>query len=401
MLKNHKKVGKQWQFGAWIGGLLIWVIIGSCNRAPLPTYPRKPMAEHPKNIVLLIGDGMGLSQISASLYHHNNTSIFEVFRSIGFAKTYASNNLITDSAAGATAMACGQKTYEFAIGVDQDTLPIQNLFEEAEEKGLATGLVATSSIVHATPAAFVAHVPMRTSYEDIALGFMDLEIDYVVGGGKKYFERRRNDNRNLISEWIRKGYTVKDYFGSPFPSFNKLNPKRNFVYFTADNQPVSNAAGRRYLPMATQTAFPFLTEHNEDKGFILLVEGSQIDWMCHSNQSIELMSEMRDFERTVEKALRFAERNGETLVIVTADHETGGLAINQGSELKKLKTAWTTNGHTAAMVPVFAYGPQAELFQGIYENTEIYHKIRQAMRWDSLPHPMPNSAADATFNNSQ
>ncbi|MEO1715005.1 MAG: alkaline phosphatase, partial [Bacteroidota bacterium] len=306
------------------------------------------------------------------MYHHNNTSIFEVFRSIGFSKTYAANNLITDSAAGATAMACGQKTYEFAIGVDMDTMPLPNLMEEAEERGLATGLVVTSSIVHATPAAFVAHEPMRTSYEEIALDFLDIELDYVVGGGKKYFERRRMDDRNLISEWIRKGYTIKDYFGSDFPNYGRMNPKRNFVYFTADNQPVSNAAGRRYLPNATQLAMPFLQEHNPEGGFFLLVEGSQIDWMGHSNQSVELMTEMRDFERTIEKVLRFAERDGETLVIVTADHETGGLAINQGSKFKKLKIAWTSNGHTAAMVPVFAYGPQAELFQGIYENTEIY-----------------------------
>ncbi|MEM1220184.1 MAG: alkaline phosphatase [Bacteroidota bacterium] len=358
------------------------------------------MAEYPKNVVLMIGDGMGLSQISASLYHHNNTSIFEVFRSIGFSKTYAANNLITDSAAGATAMSCGQKTYEFAIGVNLDTLPMKNLMEESEERGLATGLVVTSSIVHATPAAFVAHEPMRTYYEEIALDFMDIELDYVVGGGKKYFERRRMDNRNLVSEWIRKGYTVKDYFGSDFPNYGRMNPKRNFVYFTADNQPVSNAAGRRYLPMATQLALPFLQEHNSEEGFFLLVEGSQIDWMGHSNQGVELMTEMRDFEAAVEKVLRFAERDGETLVIVTADHETGGLAINQGSKFKKLKIAWTSNGHTATMVPVFAYGPQAALFQGIYENTEIYHKIRQAFRW-STPEASIVPPSKASINNSQ
>ncbi|HFA47689.1 MAG TPA: alkaline phosphatase [Bacteroidetes bacterium] len=319
---------------------------------------------------------MGLSQISGALYNQGNRISLERFPVVGFQKTYSLNNLVTDSAASATAMATGTKTNNSAIGVDGNEKPLKSILEEAEEKGLATGLIATSSIVHATPAAFVAHQTMRGMYEQIAGDFLKTEIDLFIGGGKQYFDRRTSDDRDLIEELRKRNYLIYDYFNHEIQQV-KPSLDKNLAYFTADNQPIPAYQGRDYLPIASQIALEYLDKKN-DKGFFVMIEGSQIDWMCHANQSPPLLAELKDFDRTIKKVLDFARKDGETLVIVTADHETGGFAINPGSKMKHLETAFTTNGHTATMVPVFAYGPQAELFEGIYENTEIYFKMREA-----------------------
>lgn len=342
----------------------------------IPSTPTAPEGQA-KNIVLLIGDGMGVGQITASLYAKGNRSVFERFSFIGFQKTYSEDNLITDSAASATAIATGQKTTNSSIGMTADEQPLKTILEEAEENGLATGLVATSSIVHATPASFIAHQKSRNLYEQIAADFLDTEIDIFIGGGKRFFDRRNVDERNLIAELKAKGYLIQDYFNYEFQQISP-DPKKNFAYFTADNQPLSAAQGRDYLPYAAKLALNFLKKRSE-KGFFIMIEGSQIDWSGHANQAAPLISEMRDFEKTVKKALDFAAEDGETLVIVTADHETGGMAINEGSKMRNMDVLFTTNGHTATMVPVFAFGPQAELFTGIYENTEIYYKMKKAL----------------------
>ena len=330
-----------------------------------------------KNIVLLIGDGMGLPQISAALYSNNNKLNLEQFSIIGFHKPHSASDLVTDSAAGATAFACGIKTYNGAIGVDTDTMPCYTIMEELKSRGYATGLIASSTIVHATPAAFIAHQPIRVFYEDIAADFLKTDFDLLIGGGKRYFDRREEDDRNLYDELRQKGYLVSDYFKE---SLLEINPtaKRPFVYFTADKHPLTHSAGREYLPESTNFALTFLRRRS-DTGFFLMVEGSQIDWGGHSNDGGLLVDETLDFDQAIGEALKFAKRDGETLVIVTADHESGVLALNPGSEMNNPNLVFTTNGHTAAMVPVFAYGPSAELFSGIYENTEIYYRMKQAL----------------------
>ncbi len=322
---------------------------------------------------------MGLSQISAAVLNQGKPTSFEMFPIIGFQKTYSSDNLVTDSAASATAMACGKKTYNLAVGVDVDTIPCTSILEEAEGKGLATGIIVTCSIVHATPGAFYAHQPSRNFNEKIAADLVNSDIDFLVGGGKQYFDRRESDNRNLIVEMKVKGYQVDHYFEKEMTQ--AVTGDRNFFYLTADNQPVSAFQGRDYLPYATKKGLGFLKNRSE-KGFFLMIEGSQIDWSCHANQGEPMLDEMVDFDQAVRLVLDFARQDGETLVVVTADHETGGLAINPGSAQKKLNLKFTTNGHTAAMVPVFAYGPGAELFRGIYENTAIHDKMRKALRFD-------------------
>ncbi|MEM8907271.1 MAG: alkaline phosphatase [Bacteroidota bacterium] len=365
---------------------LLLLLLAACSGSTLqpniqadPVFiPPKPMADRPKNLILMIGDGMGLTQVSAALYDNSNRLTLEKFPIIGLHKSYSSDNLVTDSAAGATAFACGVKTYNGAIGVDANGVAKKTILEEAEDRQLATGLIATSTIVHATPAAFIAHQKRRAFYESIAADFLKTEIDFFVGGGKKYFDRRDSDDRNLYKELERNNYIVSDYFKKRRLEKVLIDVNKNFAYFTADDDPLTAMTGRKYLPMASKMGVEFLKQHSE-KGFFLMIEGSQIDWGGHANNKSYVLSEMKDFDRAISAVLEFAKQDGETLVVVTADHETGGMSINLGSKMNKLKIKFNTGDHTAALIPVFAYGPGAEIFGGIYENTDLHSKMRQAL----------------------
>ena len=329
----------------------------------------------PKNIILMIGDGMGISQITAGMYQNGNTLHLEGFPVVGMHKSYAADNLITDSAAGATAFACGQKTYNGAVAVDRDSLAMKTILEEAEDHQLATGLVATSTIVHATPASFIAHVNSRYKYEEIAPYFLETEVEYFVGGGKKYFNQRA-DNKNLLEVLQQKDYAVFDYSKEKLAK-SAMKIDKKIACFTHEDSPEPYAKGRDYLVPASKQAPLFLNKKSE-KGFFLMIEGSQIDWGGHDNDSEYIISEMIDFDNAIGTILDFAKTDGETLVIVTADHETGGYAINKGSTLDTIIGRFTTGDHTAALIPVFAYGPGSEIFSGIYENTAIYDKMKVA-----------------------
>lgn len=367
--------------------LAITVAIWGCKTsdpAPAP-FVQAPISAQPKNIILMIGDGMGLTQISAGLFHNNNRFSLEKFPVVGLHKSHSANYLVTDSAAGATAFSCGRKTLNGTIGMTPDSLACETILEEMETKGLATGVVVTSTIVHATPAAFYAHQPLRIFYENIALDIVDREVDLMIGGGLEYFTNRSIDQRDLIQELKNKGYKVGSYKKQ---SLKRFPPSldQNYVYFTAQTQPAEVLEGRTYLPSASLMAAEFLSQKNE-QGFFLMVEGSQIDWAGHANDPQALLKELNDFDKTINNLLNFARKRGDTLILVTADHETGGMAINEGSKIGRLKLAFNLNDHTATMIPVFAYGPKAELFSGIYDNTEIYHKMREAMGWEARPSP--------------
>lgn len=332
-----------------------------------------------KNVMLLIGDGMSISQITAGMYSNTNQLYLEQFKHIGIHKPYSYDNLITDSAAGATAFSIGKKTYNGGLGVDHDTIPHKTILEMAEEKGLATGLVATSTITHATPAAFIAHQPSRKMYEAIAADFMNTEIDYFVGGGLDHFANRE-DARNLVNELTEKGYMVSDSSQQSLEDITP-DPAKNFAYLTAKGSPGKFSEGRDYFELASKLGMDFLNKRS-DKGFFMMIEGSQIDWGGHDNDQDYIISEMLEFDRVVNLAFQFAKEDGETLVIVTSDHETGGLSINYESKMDSLNCAFTSGGHTADLIPVFAYGPGAELFSGFYENTAIFDKMVEAYGWE-------------------
>ncbi|MCC7466948.1 MAG: alkaline phosphatase [Saprospiraceae bacterium] len=350
------------------------ILMGGASAMPAPK---------PKNIILLIGDGMGLTQVTAGLYANNKKLNLERFPVTGLMKTQSASHLITDSAAGATAFSCGCKTYNGAIGMTRDRKPCPTILEQAEKSGLATGLVATSSVTHATPASFIAHVGNRGEMEDIALFFMDTELDFLVGGGLRYFTQRKKDQRNLYEELRRKGYDVSDFQSMPLTR-TQPDPAKPFAWFSAMGEPDSAKAGRDYLPLAANMATNYLSKRS-DKGFFLMLEGSQIDWACHANDGPRAVAEMLDFDRAIGEILRFAEADGQTLVIVTADHETGGMVLEQGEGFEVLDLEFNSGQHTASMVPVFAYGPGAERFGGVMDNTDIYKNI--ARLWGFEPEP--------------
>ncbi len=347
----------------------------SSNSEILPTGPLKK----PKNIIFMVGDGMGLTQVSAALYSNSNHLNLEQMKTTGLIKTFSSNNLITDSAAGATAFACGCKTFNGAIGVDKDKKPCASILEMAEAQGLATGLVVTSSITHATPAAFIAHVKDRSEMDAIAVDFLKTDVDLLIGGGMKYF-RNRQDGRDLYGELEQKGYFVTDFTGKKLQELAP-SPKRPFVWFSANDQPESCTKGRDYLPFAGTMAPEFLDKRS-DKGFFLMIEGSQIDFGGHAKNADYTIQETLDFDKTIGAVLEWAEKDGETLVVVTADHETGGMSIQYGSKLNDLDIKFNTDYHTATLVPVFAFGPGAESFGGLYDNTDIFQKMRALFAFD-------------------
>jgi len=335
-----------------------------------------------KNLIFVIGDGMGLTQISVLNFSKQNQTNFERLPIVGFQKTHSADNLVTDSAASATAMSCGVKTQNTIVGMDADSVPVRTVFEEGKDRGFKVGIVVSSTLTHATPASFYAHQYSRGMTEHIASDLVNSEFDFLVGGGKKDFVYRYRDKRNLVTEMQAKGYKITN----SKPRKKVLEAESKIVWFTAAEQPLKASEGRSYMPTATETTLNFLNKENDR--FLALIEGSQIDWGGHAKDEKMVVSEMKDFDKILEKVLAFAQNDKETLVVVTGDHECGGAAINGRKKLKytskgfgDLNMRFTTKGHTASMVPVFAYGPGSELFAGIYDNTEIYHKIRKAMGW--------------------
>jgi len=357
------------KFAIYAIGLLL--LTASCNETT-NSETIKTVNKKPKNIILLIGDGMGLSQVSSTYFFNDQASNFDRFNSIGLIKTSASSDLITDSAAGATAFATGIKTYNGAISVDPDSLAIETIVERISEDKIATGVIATSSIVHATPASFYAHEKSRRSYDAIAADLVESDIDFFAGGGQQFFNQRE-DSIDLYNTLQKKGYTITTE-GLPIGASSLDMLKKQAILLAADEMPKMLDGRGDYLPNATRLGIDYLSKNKE--GFFLMVEGSQIDWGGHANDSDYLISELIDFDKTIGVALDFAKSNGETLVIVTADHETGGFTLaTEDGNYNKIEPTFSTGGHSATLVPVFAYGPGEEDFAGIYENTGIYHKM--------------------------
>lgn len=330
----------------------------------------------PVNVILLVGDGMGLSQVSYALLMANERMAFERFKTLGLSKTSSGSHKITDSAAGATAFSCGTKTYNGAIGVDMNKLPMTTILEMAEAKGFATGLVATCAITHATPAAFISHQPSRDMYEEIAADFLKTDIDLFIGGGYNNFAKRK-DSVDLTAQLVKKDYKV---IRSEEELYMYTGTQKLAALIAPMHMPKMQEGRGNYLANATQLAINKLASNKG--GFFLMVEGSQIDWGGHNNDAEYIRQETMDFDKAIAKALDFAMKDGNTLVIVTADHETGGFALS-GNEDDKVKDAiepkFITKNHTATMVPVYSFGPGSADLGGIYENTWIYQVMKKSM----------------------
>jgi alkaline phosphatase len=325
------------------------------------------VAQQVKNVIVMIGDGMGVAQVYAGITANHGSLNLERATATGFSKTYSASHYITESAAGGTAIACGQKTNNDHVGVNANGDSIPSMLNLAHLKGLSTGIVVTCGLTHATPAAFSAHQKSRSMGEEIAADIARSKIDVLIGGGRNMFEKRK-DGVNLSKKMKADGYTV----GYSLADTAK-NTSRMLLLLDSAHLPAYPARGEM-LPQSVSVALNIL---NKDKdGFVLMVEGSQIDWGGHAKNIDYIINEMLDFDRAVARAFDFADRNPGTLVVVTADHETGGLALTGGNfEEGKVDSHFASNNHTSVMVPVFAYGAGAENFTGIYQNTDIFRKV--------------------------
>ncbi len=317
-----------------------------------------------KNVILLIGDGMGLAQVYAGYTANRGRLNLLQMINIGFSKTTAADTYITDSAAGATAMATGHKTNNRYIGVDATGVKHPAIPDLIQPYGMESALISAGDITDATPAAFYGHQPERSMQAAIATDFLNSPVSIMIGGGIKYFDSTRLQQ---------KGYAISH-------RFSDLDNMRGRKWLLLDDTavvPVLKGRGdflRRSLQKVTRTL------RDNKNGFFVMAEGAQIDAGGHANNVPYNTSEMLDFDKAVGAAMEFADSNGETLVIVTADHETGGLSLLDG-DIKEgyVNGHFSTDDHTAIMVPVFAYGPHSLDFRGVYENTAIFEKIMKIL----------------------
>lgn len=336
----------------------------------------------PKNVVVMIGDGMGFAEVTMArlgLGKADAALAMDSMRYGGMVKTH-STVTITDSAAAATAIATGHKTKNGMIATLPDGKKAITVLERAAAMGKGTGLVTTVTITHATPAGFGAHVGSRGDEADIAVQYLDAKIDVLMGGGEQFFApkstptSKRTDDRDLLAEARKLGYTV----ARTTQELADARSQRLLGLF-AQGYMTTNAPEPPVATMA-QRALELLARNK--KGFFLMVEGGQIDGAGHANKAPENAKQTLDFDAAVGAVLEFARKRGDTLVIVTADHETGGLALvgaPKGSAAEWVPS-WATTGHSATMVPILSDGPCADRFSGVLDNTDIAKRILEIWR---------------------
>lgn len=331
-----------------------------------------PTGNKVKNVILMIGDGMSLMHVYSAWAANHGKLYLENCGTTGLSKTYCANRLITDSGAGGTAMAIGKKTNYHSVGVDADGNPQPSLITLAKKKGLSAGVAVTCRLWDATPADFCCHNVDRDQEDEIIADYVNCDADYVVGGGAKKFENRK-DGRNIFKELEQKGYQV----ARSWEECQKLKSGKIFAVTDSVDTPLPAERGDRLA----QSALKGIELLNQNpKGFFMMIEGSQLDDYGHFNDLNLLMQETHDFDRTIGQVLKWAAKDGETLVVITADHETGGLTLVGGDKDKgEIKCKFSTTDHSGVMVPVYAFGPGSELFTGIYENTDIFHKIKSLL----------------------
>ena len=332
----------------------------------------QPKSKKIKNIILMIGDGMCMETVTVGWTLNGGHLNLDNFPVAGYSRTYCVDRLITDSCAGGTALSSGEKTKYGYIGQDKDGKPFVTLLHRAQQKGMRTGVAVTCRINDATPADFVCHAPDRHLEAEIAAQFVNSGVDFITGGGRKFWDERE-DGRNLIEEMKGKGYTFVDTQEDLMKV--KQGPLVG-LFAPLDMDPVLDRGP--VLPNCTDKALELL---DNKKGFFLMIEGSQIDDWAHRNKVGHMAEELFDFDKCIGKVLEFAEKDGHTLVIVTADHGTGGVTLVGGSiEDRSVKVHFSTKGHHGIVVPVFAYGPHAEDFVGVYENAELAQKIYRLLK---------------------
>lgn len=325
-----------------------------------------------KNVILMIGDGMGFEQVACGWVLNGGHLNMDNCIYTGVSRTHAANRLITDSCAGGAALAISEKTNYGYIGVDTEAKPVDSILKAAQDLGKKTGVAVTCRINDATPADFVCHTPERSDEKGVAAQYVDSGVDFITGGGI-HFWRGRDDGRDLVAEMVDRGYTFVDNR----EDLMKVKEGPLLGLFA----PLEMAPALDRGPILEECTLKALELLDNKKGFFLMVEGSSIDDHCHHHKIGYAMEELFDFDRAVGHVLEWAARDGHTLVIITADHATGGLTLIDGSlDNRTVKVHFSTKGHNGILVPVFAFGPHASEFTGVMENAELSSRIRSLLK---------------------
>ncbi|SET49781.1 alkaline phosphatase [Salinibacillus kushneri] len=425
---------------------------GSSIDAAKPTNPGNGNGNGHKgkveNIIFMIPDGFSSNYASNYRIYKGEDAVWDQHLK-GMFTTSSANSDVTDSAAAGTAMATGKKTNNGVIGLGPEGNTLETILESSEKVGKSSGLVATSTITHATPASFATHVKDRNNETEISRQLIDSKVDVLLGGGKDNFlpasEGGNQESLHLIEKAKEKGFEFVE-------NRNELHQYQNHRVEEGDkllglfaDDALSPELHREEtsepsLSSMTKTAIDVLEEDKD--GFFLMVEGSQIDWAGHANDAAWAMSDVQAFEAAVEEAIEFAKKDGKTLVVVAADHDTGGITtgandsldlnagvlqkvtatgeymasqINEersnidkviqtytGFELKeneiqtiakaddithaintvisqRAHIGWTSTNHTGADIPVYAFGPQSNRFTGFHDNTDLPDIMKDAL----------------------
>lgn len=384
--------------------MLALLFATSCNN----NVAEKPQV---KNVIYLIGDGMGFGAVSSLLLSEDSVTGFEQAPVIGLSETCSANNYVTDSPAGGTALACGIRTKNGYLGVDPEGKPLTSILRKAQAMGKRSGIVVNTVLTEATPAAFYAGVTSRSLSFDIAKQFTESGVDVAIGAGLEPFIKRP-DSLDLTATLINKGYDVhldwktvlnttsKKFVGIlPMGDVHRRNESGNTTAGAADGAEVCLAAKLAasseengdttrlseptvYLEKATAKALEVLSNDNR-QGFFLMIESAIIDGYGHNNDSEGMIEEMKEFDNTLRQLVAYVNQHPETLLVVTADHETGGTGVSYKSyevgSTTPVQLSFSTKGHTGTVVPVFAYGAGAEAFAGIMKNTDLPKKIEEIM----------------------
>lgn len=375
----------------------------------------KANAQSPKNIVLVSADGMGVCQWQAGMIAAKGKLNLSRMQSAGLVTTNPADVFCGDAPSHSTALATGFNSKKGAVSVDLDNKPIKNITELVKEKGMAAGIVSANSLVEGSIVPFVGHAPNRMALEPLTAGFVDGDIDVFIGAGSDFFTKsvlsgfgpgggggqggqrpggqgtsvgqggsgaamqfgERKDNRNLINELKNKGWQVCN-------SIDEIKQVKNgkLAGFTGEQSNPNIQQGRGDMfPASVETALNIL--QNNAKGFFLMVGDMYVDRASHNGRIELLCDETIDLDRAVGKTLDFAEKDGNTLVLVVGSPEASGMSLVDGNIAEgKVEAKWSMPGmanHSGTQVPMFAYGPGAEEFTGVWENTDLFTKMRKLL----------------------
>ena len=367
--------------------------------------------QKPKNVIYLIGDGMGFGAVSSLLLSENGETGFEMAPVIGLNETCSANNYVTDSPAGGTALATGTRTCNGFLGVGPDSVQLESILKKAQKMGKKTGIVVNTTLTEATPGAFYAGVTSRKESYKIAEQFTESGVDVAIGAGLSAFINRP-DSVDMTAVLIEKGYDVyldwKSVLDTESEKFvgildmgdvHRRNKSRNTTASAAEGAEVCLAAklaaseGKvdttrfseptEYLHKACNKALSVL-DKDAPNGFFLMIESAIIDGFGQNNDSEGMIEEMKEFDQTLKTLIAYVNKHPNTLLVVTADHETGGTGVTYKSHAinqpEGLHLNFSTKGHTGTVVPIFAYGAGAAKFSGIFQNRELPEMIEELIK---------------------